>query len=64
VASTTLVTDTLPIYLSYIPNSLTATSGNASYSNGTITWNGAVNAGGLVTITFGAKVSQVTPNQF
>jgi uncharacterized repeat protein (TIGR01451 family) len=51
------VTDTLPIFLTYINNSLTATSGSYGYNNGVTTWTGAVNAGGAVTITFGATVS-------
>ena len=51
-------TDALPIFLTYIDNSLTATSGNYGYSNGVITWTGSVNVGEMVTITFGAKVGQ------
>ena len=51
------VTDTLPVSLSYINNSLTATSGSFGYQNGVITWTGTVNAGGAVTITYGATVN-------
>ena len=51
------VTDTLPVSLSYIDNSLTATSGSSGYQNGVITWTGTVNAGGTVTITYGATVN-------
>ena len=51
------VTDTLPVSLSYIDNSLTATSGSASYQSGVITWNGTINASGHVTITYGATVN-------
>jgi uncharacterized repeat protein (TIGR01451 family) len=50
------VTDTLPISLSYLDSSLTATSGSYGYQNSVITWTGAVNAGGPVTITYGAAV--------
>jgi uncharacterized repeat protein (TIGR01451 family) len=53
-----LVTDTLPSTLGYLSNSLSATGGNANYANGVITWTGAVNADSLVTITFGAAISQ------
>ena len=51
------VTDTLPASLSYIKDSLTATGGNIDYRNGVITWTGTVNAGGAVTITYGATVN-------
>ncbi|CAG0947625.1 hypothetical protein ANRL1_04350, partial [Anaerolineae bacterium] len=54
------VTDTLPIQLTYISNSLSATSGTPNISNGVITWMGSVNVGGVVTITFGARVNQGT----
>lgn len=60
-ATTTWVTDTLPNYLTYNNNSLTATSGNYSYSNGSIYWNGVVNSGGTVTIIFGVRVNAATP---
>jgi uncharacterized repeat protein (TIGR01451 family) len=55
------VTDTLPTFLSYIPDSLTATSGTASYNNGIITWNGIANAGESVTIAFDATVNSSVP---
>jgi uncharacterized repeat protein (TIGR01451 family) len=55
------VADTLPISITYISNSLTATSDSYGYNNGVITWTGSVNAGGAVTITFGATVSQTVP---
>ena len=50
------VTSVLPALLSYIDDSLTATSGNYNYQNGVITWTGTVNAGGTVAITYGATV--------
>ncbi len=52
------ITDTLPISLTYIDNSLTATSGNYGYNNGAITWTGSVNTREVVTIKFGTTVSQ------
>jgi len=52
------VTDTLPISLTYISDSLTATDGSYGYNNSVISWTGSVNAGGAVTITFEAAVSQ------
>lgn len=50
------VTDTLPIFLTYIDNSLNATSGSYGYENGTISWNGMVTAGESVTIEFWVNV--------
>jgi uncharacterized repeat protein (TIGR01451 family) len=55
------VTDTLPSSLSYIPNSLVASSGTPNYSNGVITWNGAVNSSQSVSITFGTMVNPSVP---
>jgi uncharacterized repeat protein (TIGR01451 family) len=51
------VTDTLPVSLSYIDNSLTATSGSPSYQSGVTTWAGTISAGGSVTVTYGATVN-------
>jgi uncharacterized repeat protein (TIGR01451 family) len=56
--SNVVVTDTVPVSLTYNINSLSATAGSYGYANGVITWTGSVNAGGAVTITFGATVSQ------
>jgi uncharacterized repeat protein (TIGR01451 family) len=55
------VTDTLPISITYISNSLTATEGSYGYINRVITWTGSVNASEVVTIAFGATVSQAVP---
>ena len=55
------VTDALPVSLTYIDDSLTATSGSYGYSSGVITWTGAVDALQVVAITFGAVVSQTAP---
>jgi uncharacterized repeat protein (TIGR01451 family) len=52
------VTDVLPATLAYQDGSLAATSGNASYSAGVITWTGSVNAANQVTITFLAMIGQ------
>lgn len=54
--TTVHVTDTLPPFLRYINSSLSATSGSYSFNSGTINWNGDVNTGGSVAITFGAIV--------
>lgn len=51
------VTDALPPFLTYINNSLTATGGSYSYSNGVISWTGPVNAGQSVDISYEAVVS-------
>ena len=56
-----LVTDTLPIALAYINNSLTATGGSYSYSSGVISWTGTMSANSVVTIAFGATLSPTVP---
>ncbi|MGD8474924.1 MAG: DUF11 domain-containing protein, partial [Anaerolineae bacterium] len=55
------MTDTLPTTLTYIDDSLTATSGEYGYSSGIISWTGSVNASQLVTVTFGATVGEGVP---
>ncbi len=55
------VTDTLPISLTYVDNSITATGGSYDYNNEIITWTGSVSVGTVVTVTFGVTVSQGTP---
>jgi uncharacterized repeat protein (TIGR01451 family) len=50
------VSNALPATLSYIDNSLTASSGSAGYQNGVVTWTGMVSAGGIVAITYRAAV--------
>jgi uncharacterized repeat protein (TIGR01451 family) len=52
-----LATDTLPSALTYIENSLSATSGSTGYANGVITWTGTLSTGGIVTLTYGARIS-------
>ena len=47
--------DPLPIQLNYAGN-LWVSSGNASYSNGTVSWNGAVNSSVEVVVRFDATV--------
>jgi uncharacterized repeat protein (TIGR01451 family) len=56
------ITDTLPISLSYVSGTLTATNGNSSTNNNTIYWNGTVSARANVTITFAAGVSSSVPS--
>lgn len=51
------VTDTLPTTLDFVPGSLSATQGVPVHANRVITWNGNINANGVVTITFGARVN-------
>ncbi|MBL8045536.1 MAG: DUF642 domain-containing protein [Anaerolineales bacterium] len=55
------ITDTLPASLNYIPSSLTATSGTASFADGIINWAGTLAPSGSVTITFGTTISPTTP---
>src|SRR5690606_16551923 len=47
--------DTLPAQVGF--NSVTASSGTAIGAGGTVTWNGAIPAGGSVTITIDATVA-------
>ncbi len=55
------VTDTLPVLLTYVDDSLSANRGSYGQQGGVITWAGALNAGDFVTITFGAVVSTAAP---
>ena len=55
------VTDTLPVSVTYVYNSLTATTGDYGYDTGVITWTGSVNAGAGVMITFGATATETAP---
>ncbi|CAG0929312.1 hypothetical protein TFLX_01247 [Thermoflexales bacterium] len=56
-----MVTDTVPLSLTYSTDSLSATTGSYAYHHGVITWTGTVTASEFVTITFGAYVSQTVP---
>lgn len=49
------ITDTLPVLLGYLPETLSSTAGHATYSaaHGAIFWSGVVEPGATVTITFG-----------
>lgn len=49
------ITDTLPVLLSYLPETLASTAGNVTYSaaHNALLWSGAVEPGATVTITFG-----------
>jgi len=55
--STVSVTDVIPTALSLVPNSLSASSGNASYVSGSVLWNGSL-ASDVVTLRFGVVVQQ------
>jgi uncharacterized repeat protein (TIGR01451 family) len=55
------VTDTLPISLTYLKDSLAATSGGFGYANRVITWAGSLSANTSVLITFGAAISETVP---
>ncbi len=54
--ATVRLTDTLPLALSWAGD-LLATSGNASYSDGTVTWIGPLKTGMPVTITYAVTVT-------
>jgi uncharacterized repeat protein (TIGR01451 family) len=47
-----IMTDTLPISLTYKEGSLSATSGMASYQNGVVTWTGSISPGTSVSVSF------------
>lgn len=55
-----LVTDTLPTKLNYVTDSLTASSGSASYSDGVVNWSGVVPANNTVTVMYQATVPLTT----
>src|SRR5262249_52876940 len=48
------VTDTLPVGLTYVNGSLSATGGTFAFANGVITWTGSVSAGQTVSIQYSA----------
>jgi uncharacterized repeat protein (TIGR01451 family) len=52
-----LITDTLPLVMTYEQGTLSASSGMANYQAGVITWTGSITASTTVTVSFGAKVS-------
>jgi uncharacterized repeat protein (TIGR01451 family) len=55
--------DDLPAHTTYVPGSLSATHGTAAFVYGTtILWDGALPAGGSVTIEFSVTVNPGTPN--
>jgi uncharacterized repeat protein (TIGR01451 family) len=54
--ATARLTDTLPSAVTWAGD-LSATSGNASYSDGAVTWSGTLTTGAPVTITYGVTVT-------
>lgn len=54
-------TDPLPTGLTYVD--ATATSGTVAFAGGIVTWNGAIPAGGTVTITIQATIDAGTDGQ-
>jgi uncharacterized repeat protein (TIGR01451 family) len=51
------ITDSLPLSLTYVGRSLTATGGSYGQANGVITWTGTVRANAAITVTFGVAIS-------
>lgn len=51
------LTDTLPVSMTYVPDSLIYTNGNGIESGGTITWTGSVTGSSPTTISFGVQIS-------
>jgi uncharacterized repeat protein (TIGR01451 family) len=56
------ITDTVPISLTYVADSFSATNGTGGESGGVITWNGTVPAGGSTAISFRATISDDVPS--
>ena len=56
-----VVTDTLPLSLTYQVGSLTAQSGSYGFSSGTITWTGTISAGATISITYRTLVAAGVP---
>jgi uncharacterized repeat protein (TIGR01451 family) len=54
------VTDTLPSPSTYVPGSLSGSSGVWGYGDGIVTWTGALSPGASVTLTFKVTVDEVT----
>ncbi|MGQ9681778.1 MAG: DUF7927 domain-containing protein [Anaerolineae bacterium] len=61
-AATADLSDPLPSHTSYVASSAAATSGTIAYDSGsnTITWQGVIDAGTTVTVTFQARVTAGT----
>jgi uncharacterized repeat protein (TIGR01451 family) len=57
-----LITDTLPISLTYVPGSFSASNGTGGESGGVITWNGSVPANGSATVSFQATIDSNVPS--
>ena len=56
------LTDTLPGELSYVSNSLRCGNGLCNYDAGTVSWNGSIEPGQIVTVTFEATLNAILPN--
>ena len=56
------VTDVLPVSLTYVPGSFSATTGTGGQSGGVITWTGTVPAAGSTTISFHATIRDDMPS--
>lgn len=59
-ATSVMLTDTVAVNGSLISGSATASSGTASISSNTLTWNGTINPGSVVTITFRVQLTSTT----
>jgi len=55
------ITDTLPISLTYVPGSFSASTGAGGENGGVITWFGAVPANGSTTVSFRAMIDSNLP---
>ena len=60
-AASVSITDTVPSELEVLTPTLTASLGEPHYASGTITWQHAISAGQMVTITFTVRPLDTTP---
>jgi len=55
--------DPIPQFMTYIPGSVSTTTGTANVEEDQIVWDGEIPVGGTVTITFQTLIDDNTPNQ-
>jgi uncharacterized repeat protein (TIGR01451 family) len=56
-----VITDTLPLSITYVSESLAWSAGQGTYADGTVSWTGPVSLTQPTTITYKAKVDVFTP---
>ena len=61
IAAAAVLTDPLPSYTAYVPNSVQTSSGNVAWINNVVQWSGTVISGTPVIVQFAAQVLTTTP---